>query len=507
MNLTDPRMHRESHNRFGGRLSPIKVDTSQAHMMRLNLALLKPASPRKRLWQGGIALLLVIVTLLAGNMMLPADRSVDSAMVGHDFLAFYTAGTFARLGQEQQLYDLSAVRSAQHALANEHGLDLSGRFAPWWNPPFYAWLFAPLSAMPYPAARALWSGINIACLLAAIALLARMLPALVARPPAWSHLPHDPIPLEFRRDWRNWALVPLLVGISFPCIQFLTHGQNTGMSLLLLTLVVIAWRKRLPVLAGVLCGLLLYKPQLAVVVGAMLVLSLGLRVCLGLSCVAGSLLLIGGWTLPGTLGNYIDQLPANLTAMQVNQSYIWERHATLLALWRLLFQGRAAGEIGLPAHLLTVLSCGALGAGLLFAWFRSRSPGIDDCWTGETRTLARDRVIGATITSMPLLMPFYFDYDLLLLSIPATLFAGELLSRPVGAPLDRAQRLLLGGWIALYACTLINPAFARATGVNLTVLALCFVSGVSIFRAAARGVRTSSIILPQIQRVVARRAA
>ena len=82
----------------------------------------------------------------------------------------------------------------------------------------------------------------------------------------------------------------------------------------------------------------------------------------------------------------------------------------------MLFQGREVGETLLVVNVLTALCTFALGAGLISAWHRFRSRPLDDCWTGETRGVALDRLIVATIVAMPLLMPFYFDYDLLLLA-------------------------------------------------------------------------------------------
>jgi hypothetical protein len=118
---------------------------------------------------------------------------------------------------------------------------------------------------------------------------------------------------------------------------------------------------------------------------------------------------------------------------------------------------------------------------LIAAWWRTRSTRIDDCWTGETRTRSRDRLISATITAMPLLMPFYFDYDLLLLAVPATLFARDrLLSE---APPTPADRWLTRAWIALYAWLLVNPGLARLTHFNLTVPLLAATALLLIRRA------------------------
>jgi hypothetical protein len=292
-----------------------------------------------------------------------------------------------------------------------------------------------------------------------------------------------------------------------PFVQAISHGQNTFFSLMLLTIVVTAWRERQAFLAGIACGLMFYKPQLAAIVAVMLVLSMGLRVIMGLGLVGAMLLLVTTTLMPGSLDNYLYQLPQNLKFMQVDHTYLWERHVTFKAFWRLLLQGREAGASGGAVALATICCSGLCAIGLLGAWVRTRRSSVDDVWTGETSTTVRDRFIGATIVAMPLLMPFYFDYDLLLLSIPAVLFAGEILARAPGTKLDRTQRGLVGAWIALYFWLFVNPPIAGRLHVNLSVILLSGVASLSIVRALRRGVRTSSFILPQVQRVTVKRAA
>src|SRR5262249_30708948 len=158
---------------------------------------------------------------------------------GHDFMAFYTGGTFARTGQFDKLYNLDAVRASEQAIAAQNDIEMGKSFGPFWNPPFYAWLLAPYSALPYRLALAAWTWTNLACLFIAIAMLIRMLPG-TARARARSDIKILVVP-QPRRDWRDWALVPLLVCCSMPFVQAISHGQNTFMSLMLLTLVVTAW--------------------------------------------------------------------------------------------------------------------------------------------------------------------------------------------------------------------------------------------------------------------------
>jgi len=116
---------------------------------------------------------------------------------------------------------------------------------------------------------------------------------------------------------------------------------------------------------------------------------------------------------------------------------------------------------------------------VLVAAVRSRRA-ADDPWTGQTSAAARDRLIAATIITTPLLMPFYFDYDLLLLAVPAVLLAGELIRTQI---ITNADRWLIRTWIALGAWLIINPGLARITHVNVSTILLAALSVQAIYRA------------------------
>src|SRR4051812_45363158 len=97
-------------------------------------SLLQPVRLRKRLWQGAIALGVFIATLGIGNFFVPAEKALDRRVLGQDFLAFYAAGTFAREGRFDDLYNLDSVRAFEQDLAKKDQLDLpAGSFGPFWN--------------------------------------------------------------------------------------------------------------------------------------------------------------------------------------------------------------------------------------------------------------------------------------------------------------------------------------------------------------------------------------
>lgn len=471
----------------GGGADADQIATALSSLGRLSI--LRPAPLRTRLWQCAGLLTIWTLTLAIGNLLLPEERAVTSRMLGHDFLPFYSAGTFVRVGRPDLMYDLDAGRNLQQAIAAKASLEIGDKSGPWWNPPFFALPFVPLSTLSYPVALAYWTLFGAACLAAACWLLVRMLG------------------VGPSNDWKTWGLVPLLVLLAFPFQQAISHGQNTFLSLLIVAGTVTLWRQERAVLAGLCLAILAYKPQLCAVLAGVMTLSLGPRVLIGFIPGVAALAGAGEFFVPGGLHDWLTRLPQNLRALQVDQVYMWERHATLRAFWRLLVQGRGPGEYEWLTAALWLASAGVIGVALVrTTWVVRRDLRPDTPWWPETRAIKRDRLIAATILCTPLLMPFYFDYDLLLLAVPATLLAAERLRQDETslAPRDKA---LTWVWAALFGWLMINPGMTAMTTVNGTVVLLGTLAWLHLSHATpaftARDVRVD----PVPQRVTIRRAA
>lgn len=391
---------------------------------------------RYRLWRWTGGLALFIATLAIGNAFVAPEKAVSLRSAGHDFLAFYTAGTFVRKGRSASLYDLTDVRAFQEELARENNIELGDAVAPWWNPPFYALVFAPLSMLSYHTAWLTWMTINIACAGAACWILASMIPAgegLSAR-----------------------GLVPLIVATSLPFIQSLGHGQNSSTSLLLLAVTVAFWRNRKALTAGLVVGLLFYKPQLGAVLSLVLVLSLSWRALAGVAITGTTLLLVNLIALPGTIVGFLSAMKPNLHYMQAERLYVWDRHVTLTAFWRYLLQGNAIGETSMPARVAAFACVAVVGVGVGWALYQAR----------KQKNI--DATIAITVLATPLLMPFYFDYDLLLFAVPAVLFAVRRMAN--AGSIDRLTRWQTVAWIAMFAWLFVNAPLTSALRVNVAVL-------------------------------------
>jgi len=461
----------------------------------------RPSRTIKRLWLAGVALAAFVATLAVGNAFLPDHKRLTARTLGHDFLAFYTAGEFVRTNRLADLYDLPKVKAFQHDLARRENLEIGQSFGPFWNPPFYAWPFAPISALPYRQAVNTWWAVNAIALAGALWMLMRVLRGNVsseapghqegARAPlsAFS-IQHSQFSILPRQ---TTLLLPLLLLVSMPLIQAFSHGQNSFVSLALLAATVVCWRSNKPIRAGLIAGLLMYKPQLGAVVAVALVLTMGWRALIGLSITGLALAAVTFLTLPGTLPDYLRLMPGNLKLFQIDQPYLWDRHVTLRAFWRLLIQGRDAGDMLWPARLCWLASCAAIAVGLFRAFLAVRR---------TTSPAARDLFIAAVVCAMPLVMPFYFDYDLLLLAIPAVLTARVVLTRTVGQTFLSAQtppshRALFWSWCALFLYLVVNSTIARVTHVNGTVLLLTAITTLTIRQTIAHARAVTPLSTPQ----------
>jgi hypothetical protein len=439
----------------------------------MQIHLLQPAPLQKRLWQFGMAMAIVVLTVVIAGSLLRDDPEPAWKSFGHDYLAFYTAGHFVASNQSEQLYNLEATRAFQQKLASRTGLTLGDSFAPFWNPPFVAAAFRPLAALPWSLSVAVWTAFNLLCLAGACLILMHMLPDCAG--------------------WQGRWLVPLFILVSMPFWQSITHAQNSSVSLLIASAATFLWRKKLALGAGVVAGLLLYKPQLALILLGVMALTLGGRVLLGSAFSLGVYGLLTLALTPGAGLAWVEQLPANLRAIQQDATYLWERHVTLAAFWRLLLQGREPGATAFLTGVLTLFSQLVVAYLLIRAIVRVRRPMIDDPWTGQSKSVRRDRVMSAAYFCTPLLAPFYFDYDLLLLAVPLTLLAAERLAIGTDATLRGNDRLLIGSLGLMMLWMPMNPGIGAWTRVNGTVilLALC---GLLLLRRALPTVTTVRLV-------------
>lgn len=187
---------------------------------------------RGRLWLGA-AIGCVPWAVWLGSLALGGwYKDARNQLVGTDHLAFYSAAWLVRDGESHRLYDYAGLSEEKYQ-QRLVGWDWDG-FEAYRNPPFYALLYLPTAGLSYYASVAIWTAIGFALLWVAIRLL---------RPerPGRAFL---------------WALT------FFPVFATASFGQNTFLSLALFAGVHRLLRAERRFAAGLVAGLLFFKPQL-----------------------------------------------------------------------------------------------------------------------------------------------------------------------------------------------------------------------------------------------------
>lgn len=414
---------------------------------------------RRRLWLALFGIGLLIAGALVGEAIRATTAPPGPRALGQDLLPGYVAGRMVLSGRSPELYDAGAVAGCTARVMREANLAGVPRHAAWINPPFYAWAFVPLAALPYRTAAIAYLAFNLALFAVACLFLCR----LVARGRRGTSVEQGEMKIAAesiqRPDWRTRALVPAVLLCSAPFWQVMAHQQNTFLSLAIAAAAVWLARSGRPMLAGAVAGLLLFKPQLGAAVGVATVLLTGRRAAIGLLCTAVALVVLSEWMMPGGLFAWARGMPHIVHGLQHDYAYNWCRQVTLRGFWRLLIQGNAKGETAAGVEILWAVTWLALAGPLAVATIRA--------WRGSAAD--RERCAVALLVSMPLLMPYFMDYDLLLLSVPAVLMA---ITSRTDRPSARHPMRWTAAWTSLFATTWLNPLLAPALRVNLTVVAL-----------------------------------
>jgi alpha-1,2-mannosyltransferase len=290
---------------------------------------------RPRLWVGwatGVAVWSIWVGSLAVGGW---ARDAEGMIFGADHITFYSAATLVREGRPAAMYDHAALGEVQQRINGPE----RGEFWAYRNPPFYALLYVPTAALPYYASVVVWLALSVAAIGFAV----------------WCLRPEHP--------WRvfGWAFTfyPVFAAISF--------GQNTPLSLAVFAAVYRLSADRRPLLAGLVAGLLWYKPQL--LIGPFVWWGMAPRrhagewVGVGIT---GLVLVAVSWlVIPDAAWAFIETLRANVTYGGENP---WNLHSPR-AFWRILL----ADPPPVVTAVLTILTAAAAVAGA--AWVRVKTGG------------------------------------------------------------------------------------------------------------------------------------
>ena len=390
--------------------------------MTLLLRLDRLLTPRRLSYAwiaGGVLWFAWLLSLIlgAGNFDLAGHA------IGTDYIQFYTAGATLREGQSASLYDFAFQSQMEQAIA---GPALTS-FHAFITPPFLAWLFVPLSYLPYTWSFITWSLFSLLCLWLSLRLMA-------APRPRKSFL---------------WALT------WFPVFATISFGQNSLLSLLIFSLTYWLWRKDKHLAAGLVSSLLLFKPQLILGLGLLWLFEWrkSWKSLLGLLLGGAVLAGLSFWLLPDASRAYVQLSRSFLPGMIYQEQFPLIHMHSLRGFFALL----SAGNRWLTEGLSMLLSI--LGVAAFYFFWRDQRQHAD--------------VLFAAVICLTLwITPHAMIYDWSILIIPAILLLRAI---PAMKSLWRSIFALI--WIASFLSTPLTMAQLKIlpVAIQISVPVLFFV--------------------------------
>ena len=323
--------------------------------------------------------LTVLAATLVGLVFLAAGANGPNDSYGRplgtDFASFYAAGTLVRDGLAAGAYDQAIHFAREQAIFGP-----ATQYYAFQYPPVFLLVAGALAALPYVPALAVW---QVATLLLYLLAMRAVL--------GGAHTGGAPD--------RLW----LLLALAFPAVFInLGHGQNGFLTVALFAGALAALDRR-PLVAGILIGLMIYKPQFGPMFPLVLIATGRWRVIFGAAATVVALLLVT------FIAFGPDVWPAFLASMTFTRVVLLEqgdvgfyKMQSVFAWVRLWGGGVTLAYI--VQSLVTLSVAGAL------VWF----------WRSPARypLNASALLIGTLLAT-----PFCLDYDLMLLAPAIALLA------------------------------------------------------------------------------------
>ena len=330
--------------------------------------------------------------------------------LGTDFSNVYAAGSLTLQGRPAEAYEPARQHAAEKAVFGGREVPFYG----WHYPPFFFAVAAAVAAFPYAVGLAIWLAASFAAYLAVIR-------AILPRPET------------------------LLIAAAFPAVFVnIGHGQNGFLTAALLGGALQLLDRR-PGIAGVLIGLLAYKPQFGVLIPVALLagerwISIATAAATVAALVAISFATLGS----GVWHAFADSMTFTQTVVLEQGGTGWEKIQSIFSAVRMWGAG-----VGLAYAVQAALAL-MLAASLAWLW---RS---DAAFELKAAGLA---------TASLLATPYVLDYDLVVLAVAIAFFARHGLNRGFR---DYEISLLAAVWTV----PLLSRGVAGATGIPLGLLLL-----------------------------------
>ena len=370
------------------------------------------------------AILLTVCVVALTAWVAMSDRMVDpnGKPIGTDYSNPYAAGRLAWAGRAADAYDPALQHAAEKAAFDGRNVPFYG----WHYPPFFFAVAIVVGAVPYAWGLFIWLASSLAAYLA-------MLRAILPRREIW------------------------LVALAFPAVFVnIGHGQNGFLTAALLGGALLSMDRR-PWIAGVLIGLLAYKPQFGVLIPIALLASQRWPVIVA----AGATVLALVIAATVALGTNI--WSAFFASTAFTQSVVLEQGGTGWEKIQSIFSAVRSWGFGIETAYAAQFSL-ALVLAVSIVWL----------WRSDA---AFELKASALATASLLATPYVLDYDLVVLAISIAFFARHGFARGF-RPYEIT--ILAAAW----AVPLLSRSVAGVTFIPLGLIAMLALYAVTMRRAA-----------------------
>jgi Glycosyltransferase family 87 len=375
--------------------------------------------------RGYCLILLAISSLAFAGWIAISDGLVDrnGKPLGTDFSNVYAAGELAWQGKPADAYSPALQHAAEKATFGGREVPFFG----WHYPPFFFAVAFLVAALPYAWGLALW-------LIAGLAFYLAMIRAILPRPET------------------------LLIASAFPAVFVnIGHGQNGFLTAALLGGALHLIDRR-PWIAGILIGLLAYKPQFGVMIPIALLASQRWSSIAAAIATIVALIAVSFATLGGSVWHaFADSLNFTQTIVLEQGGTGWEKIQSAFSAarnWGADVKTAYAIQIALGAMLVATL-----------AWL----------WHSDA---AFELKASALATASLLATPYVLDYDLVVLAISIAFLARHGLKCGFR---DYEISVLAAAFIV----PLISRGLAGATGIPAGLIVMLMLYVATLHRAIA----------------------
>src|SRR5437660_69955 len=341
---------------------------------------------------------------------------------GPDFFNFYTAAKLFVSNGGSAVYDIAMQRQVELQIT---GADPS-RFIvlPYFHPPYYTLLIAPLAYLDYRNAYYVMAAFNAFLVAALVAILVKS---------------------SLRLQGRGWMVAAAMIAGFFPLFVTVLQGQSDLVVLVPLAGAYAAWAKGRYGMAGALSALALSKPQLLLLIP---ILFLARRSWRALASFAGVLLALGVISVAGFgFGPVITYLTSvgtwAITGHLPNTGQLVYTDPAVYSLRNILEAVPGGGKVVAFVILVLLLALVALS----LSW-RPDKPRLD---------------FALAIAASLVLSPHQNVHDLALLVIPGFALADLALAGQLRWP-HVAVAVLFFAYAAIDLTLTINPFWSAAVG-------------------------------------------